>query len=118
MEYVESFNLFGTNVSQIPCIRGAGAPLSTTAGEVGCLYMATNTGALYKCTAVADGVYTWVRIDEGGSGGGGSVDLDTTLTQAGMAADAKAVGDRLGDLDAAFDELHAYAQALVGGGSE
>ena len=116
MEYVESFNLFGTEVSQIPCIRSVGAPITTTVGEVGCLYMDTNTGNLYKCTSVADGVYTWVKIGDGGSGG--SVDLDTTLTQAGMAADAKAVGDRLGDIDAAFDELHAYAQALIGGVSE
>lgn len=116
MEYVESFNLFGTKVSQIPCIKGDGAPTTTTVGAVGCLYMNTDNGNLYKCTAVADGVYTWVKIGDGG--GGGSVDLDATLTQAGMAADAKAVGDRLGDIDAAFDELHAYAQALIGGGSE
>ena len=49
--------------------------------------------------------------------GGGSVDLDTTLTKEGMAADAKAVGDRLGDIDAVFEELHAYAQDLIGGDS-
>ena len=34
-------------------------------------------------------------VDNAVGGGGGSVELDTTLTQAGKAADAKAVGDRL-----------------------
>lgn len=32
---------------------------------------------------------------EGGTGGNASIALDTTLTQAGMAADAKAVGDAI-----------------------
>ena len=40
----------------------------------------------------------------GGGGGGASVELDTTLTKSGKAADAKAVGDALGryitDIDA------------------
>ena len=39
-----------------------------------------------------------------GGSGGGSVDLDTTLTQAGMAADAKAVGDALDALDTIIAE--------------
>ena len=40
------------------------------------------------------------RISQGGGGGGGTnIQLDTTLTQAGKAADAKAVGDRIDSLD-------------------
>ena len=69
MEYVESFNLFGTEVSQIPCIKGKGAPTEKTEGAVGCFYMDTDTdtGNLYKCTAVVGGVYTWARTGDGGT---------------------------------------------------
>lgn len=64
MNYVESFNLFGMEAAQIPCIRGNGAPATTTEGAVGCLYMdtASESKDLYKCTAVADGTYTWVIL--------------------------------------------------------
>lgn len=44
------------------------------------------------------------------------IGIDDTLSEEGKAADAKAVGDAIGDIGAALDELHAYAQALVGGG--
>jgi hypothetical protein len=37
--------------------------------------------------------------------GGNSVELDTTLTQSGMAADAKAVGDALDELEAKIGEV-------------
>ena len=70
MEYVESFNLFGTEVSQIPCIRGKGEPTTATVGAVGCQYMNTDNGNLYKCTAVVEGACTWVKIGDGGTGGG------------------------------------------------
>ena len=67
MNYVNSFDLFGVPAKQIPATPGSGAPTTATEGAVGCLYMDTDTGNLYKCTAVADGVYTWV---EAGNGGG------------------------------------------------
>ena len=35
------------------------------------------------------------ELEQHGGGGGASVELDTTLTQSGKAADAKAVGDAL-----------------------
>lgn len=60
MNYVKSFDLFGVPATQIPATPGSGAPTTATEGAVGCLYMDTNTGDLYKCTAVVDGVYTWV----------------------------------------------------------
>ena len=62
-----------------------------------------------------------VKPDENGNvqieTGGGSVELDTTLSVEGKAADAKAVGDAIGDISAVLAELHAYAEALKGGGA-
>ena len=69
MEYVESFDLFGTDVSQIPCIVRKGKPTTETAGAVGCQYMDEDTGEMYKCIKAADGVYTWEPF--------GSVDNET-----------------------------------------
>lgn len=60
MELVKGRDLFGSGPSkEIPCLTGKGAPTTATAGAVGCLYMDEDTGNLYKCTAAADGVYTW-----------------------------------------------------------
>lgn len=64
MNYVKSFDLFGVPAKQIPATPGSGAPTTATEGAVGCLYMDTDTGNLYKCTGVADGVYTWKTVDE------------------------------------------------------
>lgn len=64
MNYVESFNLFGIEAKEIPCIKGSGEPTTETVGAVGLLYMDTDTGDLYKCTAVNEGVYTWVALVE------------------------------------------------------
>lgn len=61
MNYVESFNLYGIDAKEIPCIKGSGAPTNVTA-PVGCLYMNTGNGNLYKCTAVSNGVCAWERI--------------------------------------------------------
>lgn len=44
-------------------------------------------------------------------------DLDTTLSIRDKPADAKAVGDAIGDISSALTELHEYAEALKGGGS-
>lgn len=93
MNYVKSLNALGIEMRQLPCIPGKGEPTTATEGAVGDLYMNTDTGELYKCTSMVDGVCSWVKV--GGCTGGGSVDLDTTLTQAGMAADAKATGEAI-----------------------
>lgn len=61
MNFVKHLDLFGVEVKEIPCIPGRGAPTTTTVGAVGCLYMDTDTGNMYKCTAVADGVYIWIK---------------------------------------------------------
>ena len=65
MNYVESLNLFGIEAKEIPCIKGSGAPTESTVGAVGLLYMDTNTGDMYKCTAVGNGVYVWKALVEG-----------------------------------------------------
>lgn len=63
MNYVENFNFYGVDAKEIPCIKGEGAPTETTEGAVGCLYMDTLTGDMYKCTNVSDGIYTWVTFE-------------------------------------------------------
>lgn len=78
----------------IKTLSGKGAPTAATKGKVNQLYRDEDTQKLYICTAT-DGGYTWAAVS--GSGGGGSVDLDATLTKTGYAADAKAVGDALKD---------------------
>jgi hypothetical protein len=90
MEYVKSFNLFGVEGKEIPCIIGKGKPTAATEGAVGCLYMNERNGDLYKCTAVDGGVHTWesitktleARVDEltamRGDGGGMTFDHDAT----------------------------------------
>lgn len=61
MNYVESFNLFGVEAKQIPCITGIGKPTESTSCAVGCFYMDTKTGETYKCVDDLNGVYTWKK---------------------------------------------------------
>ena len=37
--YIDSMDLFGCHVKQIPCIVGEGSPTESTYGAVGMLYM-------------------------------------------------------------------------------
>lgn len=72
MNYVKNFNLFGVEAQQIPCAPNAGAPTSSTEGAIGCLYMNTDNGDIYKCTAVNEAddgskTYTWLPLSTGGS---------------------------------------------------
>lgn len=78
----------------VSTISGKGAPTSETQGKVNQLYRDEDTQRLYICTST-DGGYTWAEVSGGGSGGG-SVNVDATLTKAGHAADAKAAGDAIG----------------------
>lgn len=50
----------------------------------------------------------------GGGAGGGDVTIDTTLSIRGAAADAAAVGDALGDISAALDNIIAIQEELTG----
>lgn len=60
MNYINSFNLLGVEARQRPCLLGNGAPGATLTATIGELYMDTNSGVIYKCTAVVDGVCVWV----------------------------------------------------------
>lgn len=59
-------------------IRGAGAPTTSTVGQVGTLYEDTTNGKLYQCTAVSGNTYTWTEI--GAGGGSGPTVVQTTGT--------------------------------------
>lgn len=59
MNFVTHQNTAGVETKEIPCITGGGAPTTTTAGAVGCLYMDVLTGKIYRCTAATSGVYVW-----------------------------------------------------------
>lgn len=65
MNYVEGIKIGGTTAAQIPCIKHKGIPTTETVGAVGCLYMNTDTGGMYKCIAVKDGKYIWLAIVNG-----------------------------------------------------
>ena len=47
-------------------ITGDGEPTDTTKGDIGQLYMNTDTNILYKCVEVKDGTYTWELVVGGG----------------------------------------------------
>lgn len=87
MNYVKSLNLFGIEAKEVPSITGSGAPTNTTEGAVGCFYMDTDTGNVYKCTAVVDGVYTW---DEFEGGGGGSAEGAVLYTEQTLSPEQQA----------------------------
>ena len=59
MNFVDSLKIFGVEARQKPSITGSGSPTTETEGAVGEFYMDTDTGDVYKCTAVADGAYIW-----------------------------------------------------------
>lgn len=92
MNYVDSFNLFGVEVKEIPCIKGSGAPTSSTEGAVGLFYMdtASNTKEVYKCVATSNGVYTWVNICGENGNSGGSVEGAVLYTEQELTEEQKA----------------------------
>lgn len=120
MEFVQSFdiNKGGLQVKQIPCITGKGAPTTATEGAVGLFYMDEDSGEVYKCTAAADGVYTWEIM------GGAEARTDTvlyteqTLTEVQKAQARENVGISGNDTirNAELSELWAAVLALSGTG--
>ena len=86
MNYVESFNLLGVEAKQIPCIKGEGAPTTSTEGAVGCFYIDTLVGTLYKCTAASSGNYTWETF-EGEKGDPGADGKDGVIFTPIVSAD-------------------------------
>lgn len=100
MHYVKHFDINGVATKQAACIELHGAPNAATEGYVGVLGLDVDspTHEVYKCVEVRGSIYTWELLSSGGSGGSG-VAIDTTLTKAGQAADAKVTGDRLAALE-------------------
>ena len=124
IEYVKSINIFGqAELATIPTIPGKGAPNDTIPKETGLLYLDTLSGNLWKCVGDA-----WIA-------GEGSVEIDLsnyyTKKETNQLVDKildslsdkfastlyveEAIGRAIGDISAALDELHAYAEALKGG---
>ena len=85
MNFVKHLNIFGVEAKEIPCIQGIGAPTESTEGAVGCLYMDTDTGEIYKCIAVENYKRTWINTEE-----------------------------KIGDIESALDEIIAIQNALIG----
>lgn len=69
---VTHLSIFDVEAKEIPCFTGVGAPTTATVGDVGCFYMDTLSGEVYKCTAVdigeteEDSIFTW-KIFRSGS---------------------------------------------------
>lgn len=58
-------------------ITAEGAPDSRTEGAVGCLYMDTTSGEVYKCVAVNEGTYTWESVGNQGADSNNVLDTYT-----------------------------------------
>lgn len=76
------------------------APTTETKARAGMQAYVVSGGTItaeYVCTAVSGSTYTWVKREISGGGSGG-VEIDTTLTQSGKAADAAVVGEKLAEI--------------------
>ena len=71
--------------------KQAGDTVSDEMCAVGSTASVTETGDIYELNASS----TWVKKPAEGSGEGSDITIDSTLTQEGQAADAKATGDAL-----------------------
>lgn len=80
MNYIDSFNIDGVEVKQIPCIVGEGEPTESTVGATGgLLYLDKLSQAIYICQVMLDSttlddIYIWeklhnfsISIDQDGS---------------------------------------------------
>ena len=93
MNYVDSLNLFGIPAKEIPCIKGSGAPTTSTVGAVGLFYMNTDNGDVYKCVAVNGSLYTWTALGTSNTGSGGNdiFTVNVNHTPVGTAIDKTSV---------------------------
>ena len=92
MNYVEHMNIFGVDYKEIPCIKGNGAPTTSTEGAVGMLYMDKLTGAMYKCTSASNNKYAWNLM----------IDDKTTIKEAYLGWGGKDITANVSALDAAL----------------
>lgn len=63
MNFVDAQSQYGVVAKEIPCITGKGMPTTEIEGAAGCLYMDTDTGNVYKCTAAGADGYTWKPVE-------------------------------------------------------
>lgn len=89
--------------------KQTGDTVSDEMCAVGSTASVTETGDIYELNASS----TWVKKPAEGSGEGSDITIDSTLTQKGQAADAKATGDALATkADASALATKADASAL------
>lgn len=91
--------------------KQTGDTVSDEMCAVGSTASVTETGDVYELNASS----TWVKKPAEGSGEGSDITIDSTLTQEGQAADAKAVGDALAN-KADSSALSSYMQTSVADG--
>ena len=92
--------------------KQAGDTVSDEMCAVGSTASVTETGDVYELNASS----TWVKKPAEGSGEGSDITIDSTLTQEGQAADAKAVGDALAK-KANSTDLSGYVQTSTAEGT-
>lgn len=88
--------------------KQTGDTVSDEMCAVGSTASVTETGDIYELNASS----TWVKKPAEGSGEGSDITIDSTLTQEGQAADAKATGDALAT-KADASALSNYVQTSV-----
>ena len=88
--------------------KQTGDTVSDEMCAVGSTASVTETGDVYELNASS----TWVKKPSEGSGEGSDITIDSTLTQEGQAADAKATGDALAT-KANSTDLSGYVQTTT-----
>ena len=88
--------------------KQTGDTVSDEMCAVGSTASVTETGDIYELNASS----TWAKKPAEGSGEGSDITIDSTLTQEGQAADAKAVGDALAK-KANSTDLSGYVQTTT-----
>lgn len=88
--------------------KQTGDTVSDEMCAIGSTASVTETGDIYELNASS----TWVKKPAEGSGEGSDIIIDSTLTQEGQAADAKAVGDALAK-KANSTDLSGYVQTTT-----
>lgn len=88
--------------------KQTGDTVSDELCSVGSTASVTETGDVYELNASS----TWVKKPAEGSGGDSEISIDSTLSQEGQAADAKAVGDALAK-KANSTDLSGYVQTTT-----
>ena len=109
---VEIINTLSTkNDGDYPLVKAESVGMNdgSTAEEIINSKLDKNQGALNKGKVLgigADGNVIPVDAPSGGGGGTGTVEVDTTLTQSGKAADSKTVGDKFKEVTANVTTLN------------